>query len=447
MDRSFDLALLGRFIAICIAAATAYVLRSELQIGYAALAIVGASAILNFGVYWLSPTRFSRFRRRASPVVGVVCWAALMSVTGGIGSLFIAGLSMEIVLAMVSLSPLGVLVVSAGAALALVAQQAVEGYRGVAYALTLHGTFMLVIGLVTAWIARRWRRAEGEFVSQSAELGTRLDSVERELADERTLSQMGERAARLAHGLKNAVHSLRGFASLIEPKLSSGNGLEALAGLRSAIDDLEALARLTLDADAETFAGSTDGATGQSAGVSSHAEAPRRIDTRSNDSSTGEPELSSVHAAVERALSEMSVSQPNIEWRVESEPSLPCVQMSADSIAEALLILMRNASDAMAGEGVGALRVGATSGRLHVEVRDQGCGLSPDEIERLFTPGYTTKPGGSGFGLFLARRLVEEHGGELSISAAPGGGAVAAFSLPLRGEAPASDPATRLARA
>jgi cbb3-type cytochrome oxidase subunit 1 len=217
MDRSFDLALLGRFIAICAAAATAYVLRSELQIGYAALGIVAASAILNFGVYWLSPRRFSRFRRRASPIIGIMCWAALMSVTGGISSLFIAGLSMEVVLSMVSLSPLGVVVVSIGAALALVAQQALEGYRGAGYALALHGTFMLVIGLVTAWIASRWRRAEGEFVSQSAELGTRLDSVERELADERTLSQMGERAARLAHGLKNAVHGIdtpRRFISL-----------------------------------------------------------------------------------------------------------------------------------------------------------------------------------------------------------------------------------------
>ena len=71
MDRSFDLVLLTRFLAICAGAVTAYVLRSELAIGYSALAIVATSAFLNFGVYWLSPTRFSDFRRRISPIVGL----------------------------------------------------------------------------------------------------------------------------------------------------------------------------------------------------------------------------------------------------------------------------------------------------------------------------------------------------------------------------------------
>jgi len=230
MDRSFDLVLLLRFLAICAAAVMAYVLRLELRIGYVALAIVAAAAILNFAVYWLSPDRFSRFRRRASPIVGICCWAALMAVTGGIGSPFIAGLSMEIVLSTLAVSPLGIMAVASGATMALIVQQALPGYETTAWALTLHGSFLLGIGLATAFITRRWSRTRDEFVSQSQELGSRLDSLERELADERTLSQMGERVARLAHGLKNAIHSLRGFASLIERKLAGGAGQEALDG-------------------------------------------------------------------------------------------------------------------------------------------------------------------------------------------------------------------------
>jgi len=120
--------------------------------------------------------------------------------------------------------------------------------------------------------------------------------------------------------------------------------------------------------------------------------------------------------------------------------------MSADSIGEALLILMRNATDAMEGKGAGSLEVDCADGRVHVVVRDQGCGFSKDAVEQLFTPGYTTKPSGSGFGLFLARRLVEEHGGQLHVTAAPGGGAVAEITLPTAGGSASADTRTRLAR-
>lgn len=471
MDRSFDLVLLTRFLAICAGAVTAYVLRSELQIGYAALSIVAASALLNFGVYGLSPQRFSRLRRRISPFVGVGCWAALMSVTGGIGSPFIAGLSMEIVLAAIAVSPRGIVAIATGATGALVAQQALVGYSGVGFALVLHGTFLLAIGLATAWITSRWSRTRDQFVSESEVLGTRLDSLERELADERTLSQMGERVARLAHGLKNAIHSLRGFASLIEPKIpgESGAGQEALDGLRAAIDDLEALARLTLDADAETFAGAFGGSSEASPAVLGAASEP--LDTgasasarrpgdsaqpagstgsrRATSDAAGSPAGSSslLEQALDRALSEMKVSQPGVTWTVSGDVSALRVVMSADSIAEALLILMRNATDAMGGQGAGALEVVSDDDRVRLAVRDEGCGISPEEMERIFTPGYTTKSGGSGYGLFLARRLVEEHGGELRLATPPEGGVIAELTL-LRAERPgAGDPATRLANA
>lgn len=121
--------------------------------------------------------------------------------------------------------------------------------------------------------------------------------------------------------------------------------------------------------------------------------------------------------------------------------------MSADSIAEALLILMRNATDAMAGEGAGTLEVVCDQDRVRVIVRDQGCGISQEAMERIFTPGYTTKTGGSGFGLFLARRLVEEHGGKLCLATIAEGGVVAEMTLPRVESSGAAGAATRRASA
>ena len=63
-------------------------------------------------------------------------------------------------------------------------------------------------------------------------------------------------------------------------------------------------------------------------------------------------------------------------------------------------------------------------------IGDEGEGLTPEVVERIFTPGFTTKAGGSGFGLFLARRIVEDLGGTLSLTAGPEKGAVARLELP-----------------
>jgi signal transduction histidine kinase len=70
---------------------------------------------------------------------------------------------------------------------------------------------------------------------------------------------------------------------------------------------------------------------------------------------------------------------------------------------------------------------------LVLEVEDQGAGVAPGNRERIFDPFFTTKaPGhGTGLGLSIAHRVVEGHGGRISVADAPGGGAVFRVQLPL----------------
>ena len=86
----------------------------------------------------------------------------------------------------------------------------------------------------------------------------------------------------------------------------------------------------------------------------------------------------------------------------------------ADQLEQALINLVKNAAEAAQSQDGGVdIRWSREDARVVVEVRDEGLGLSA--TENLFVPFFTTKPGGSGIGLVLARQIVEGHGGSLSL--------------------------------
>jgi nitrogen fixation/metabolism regulation signal transduction histidine kinase len=111
--------------------------------------------------------------------------------------------------------------------------------------------------------------------------------------------------------------------------------------------------------------------------------------------------------------------------------SLTIVRADPDQLEQLLINLVRNATDAAMETGGGVL---VTWNRLaaHVEVRieDEGPGLS--NTSNLFVPFFTTKPGGSGIGLFLSRQIAEAHGGSLTLeNRTPAPGCTARLRLPI----------------
>jgi signal transduction histidine kinase len=71
----------------------------------------------------------------------------------------------------------------------------------------------------------------------------------------------------------------------------------------------------------------------------------------------------------------------------------------------------------------------ASSNGLSVE--DEGCGMSEEQLERLFSPFYTTKPQGTGLGLSNAKKIVDAHGGAISVTSRPGIGSRFLISFPM----------------
>ncbi len=128
----------------------------------------------------------------------------------------------------------------------------------------------------------------------------------------------------------------------------------------------------------------------------------------------------------------------------ELDPDAAAVSMDREALERVVINLVLNARDAMPRGGRILLRTTATdpglrsssppgSGGVRLSVLDEGEGMNPETLERIFEPGFTTRATGTGIGLALVRETVEEAGGVLDVESAPGRGS--AFHLLLPGVA------------
>jgi PAS domain S-box-containing protein len=136
---------------------------------------------------------------------------------------------------------------------------------------------------------------------------------------------------------------------------------------------------------------------------------------------------------------------------VACDPGLPRVRASFQQLEQVLVNLLTNACDALPSRDR-AIRVStrhdAAVDRVLIEVVDEGTGIAEEHRARIFDPFFTTKQdrGGTGLGLSISYSIVRDHGGDLTLERAPGGGTVATVSLPSAccPAAPSASPATAL---
>ncbi len=126
-------------------------------------------------------------------------------------------------------------------------------------------------------------------------------------------------------------------------------------------------------------------------------------------------------------------SKVRLELDVPRE--LPEVHLVEDQLVLVLVNLLLNAADAIAGTGQVTVSARATEHGVRLQVRDDGCGMSPETLARATEPLFTTKTarGGSGLGLAVSERVVREAGGQLSLESELGRGTTVTIDLPVRG--------------
>ena len=128
-----------------------------------------------------------------------------------------------------------------------------------------------------------------------------------------------------------------------------------------------------------------------------------------------------------------SLAAHTITLQMEALDQLGMVALHEHTFRRALLNLMQNAMDAMPQGGTLTLRGRRQDATVHLDVEDIGSGIAPEHTTQIFEPLYTTKPAGTGLGLYIVQEVVAAHGGHVVVQSTVGSGTTFTITLPLAG--------------
>jgi PAS domain S-box-containing protein len=229
------------------------------------------------------------------------------------------------------------------------------------------------------------------------EITARKES-EKRLQEQAALARLGEMAAVVAHEVKNPIAGIRGALQVISSRMPPdtrdravmGDIIARLDGLNGVVEDLLVFAR------------------------------PRELRTEPVDLA-GLIRQTIELIRRDPVVSALDVSIEGVAGLVQADP----VQLQL-----VLHNVLMNAAQAMNGRGAVHITFSGGEGRTQTSIADTGPGMPPDVLEHAFEPFFTTKSRGTGLGLPLARRIIEAHGGEITIHTPPHGGTTVTLVLP-----------------
>jgi PAS domain S-box-containing protein len=253
-----------------------------------------------------------------------------------------------------------------------------------------------VIGVTVSSI----REAEGGTVGLLLLINDLSDQIalSRELEDKRRLAALGEMAGGLAHQLRNSLGAISGYGTLLKKKLDK----EHLSGAHA-----EAL--LTESREAESL-------------ISRFLTFAKPFDLSFQPVS--------MEAVVEQAIRQFEVGA-EVRFKTSFE-RIPDISGDALLLKQVVANLIDNAIKAYEGAAAEVtVSLLGDDGSARLRIEDHGSGIPEADLPRIFTPFFSSRPSGTGLGLSLAKRIVDLHGGRLTVSSEQGRGSVFELSLPL----------------
>lgn len=223
--------------------------------------------------------------------------------------------------------------------------------------------------------------------------------VDEYLCKAEKLSIVGQLAAGVAHEIRNPLTSIKGFLQIMQKEMAKPNFTGIML---SEIESIEKIIREFLSL----------------AKPQARKLSPTDIHTLLLHVVT----LIHAHATLN-----------NVEIVQETESELPLIHCDDHQIKQVFINILQNAVDAMSGGGVikiQTMRYGSDD--IMFRFIDQGCGISEDRIKNICEPFYSTKEKGTGLGLMISHKIIQEHGGTINIESTVNQGTIVDVILPIK---------------
>ena len=269
--------------------------------------------------------------------------------------------------------------------------------------LILRVLFLPVVGFLTNQLAQQNRIEARKLQATAAELAQANASLKNAEADIRRadrLAALGQLTAGLAHELRNPLATMRSSAEMLARRVAPENEIakEMAANITEEVDRTGALITRFLD-----FA------------------RPRSLQLEKGD----------IHAMLDRAIERFQKSGPTVSVFKNYSPDVPPLRFDGAMMEQVMLNLLTNAAQASPAGGVVTVKTQRSGDAVWISVIDRGSGIEKKNLESIFNPFFTTKAEGVGLGLAVVSKIVEEHGGEISVDSTLGEGSVFLIRLPM----------------
>ncbi|MBI1787223.1 MAG: hypothetical protein HYR60_06685 [Acidobacteria bacterium] len=254
-----------------------------------------------------------------------------------------------------------------------------------------------------AALSREQSRKYRAVAEQLAEANRNLSEAEAAIRRSERLAALGQLSAGLAHELRNPLGTIKASAQVLSNTIGADNtvGQEMAGFISTEVDRTNLL-------------------------VTRFLEFARPLQLRMAQVDLGE--------VIDRAVTQLERGTPHYDVEVYKNysPEIPPFAFDADLTERVFFNLLLNAAQATPPGGAITVKTRLVDGTVEIAVIDRAAGIDARHLENIFNPFFTTKPDGVGLGLAIVSKIVDEHGGRITVESELGKGSVFRVYLPVQ---------------